>query len=677
MSKVLVVFLSILLVINNIILIYSLPGKSDSDLINFTRNLNKMTKELLSSNKFLESDFKTKIKIVSNKMRDSSQDSLELPSYEYAKTLIEFQRNFPQKGQLEESLTELFGYIERIDALHKHYKLYEIPKLIGGAKSPYHESTIDDFLQVLTSHGAGGTQDILDKIYHIMVPSASDTMRLGLFELMVEQRKASHPRDLCGLENSFFQQLNEIYDILFHIEIMAYVAMAYSYIFLSHKHESPFKSETEKVAIAFARRNIQYLSLVQSAMRNASREIYQCDPPKHIRNETFVEFSHLFQKIFVNEIQVLPSETCSISCKEINSNKIFRCYSWKSLSKLNTYCPKRYCRGIMRDCSWVGSSTLCEFPSEFPRRYQWIDSANGQYAPREKCQGKEIRVDHSMSDFYFFNFRVVTGVRFVLKNRMIHIQIQQGQLIKDGEINSTTTEWVELENFKYVDSENAFYKLDQSGPLLMEEGIDYSFIGSKQNILFIDDIIGPLETLVTGVRLNHSFPQWPGEVNTSPIQIEVFISHYIYEAGKLDLDSFPSMWVTTQNMPNPPIWYNRDRAEIKLTMPDDPTKSFDNYPNTESNQYIEFRETDIWKDAGQTTIPLFDIQPVTSSVRPLDGIGLIHRNSNNNGGFISLKIFTVNCTLHIRVIDKSDTQYHKSAFNHYLNNALKFYETYN
>lgn len=142
---------------------------------------------------------------------------------------------------------------------------------------------------------------------------------------------------------------------------------------------------------------------------------------------------------------------------------------------------------------------------------------------------------------------------------MIHIQIQQGQLIKDGEINSTTTEWVELENFKYVDSENAFYKLDQSGPLLMEEGIDYSFIGSKQNILFIDDIIGPLETLVTGVRLNHSFPQWPGEVNTSPIQIEVFISHYIYEAGKLDLDSFPSMWVTTKNMPNPPTWYNRDR----------------------------------------------------------------------------------------------------------------------
>lgn len=191
MSKVLVVFLSILLIINNIILIYSLPGRSNSDLINYTRNLNKITKELLSSSTFLESDFKTKIKIVSNKMRDSSQDLLELPSYDYAKTLIEFQRNFPQKGQFEESFHELFGYIERIDALHKHYKLYEIPALIGGAKSPYHESTIDDFLQVLTSHGAGGTQDILDKIYHIMVPSASDTMRLGLFELMVEQRKVS------------------------------------------------------------------------------------------------------------------------------------------------------------------------------------------------------------------------------------------------------------------------------------------------------------------------------------------------------------------------------------------------------------------------------------------------------------------------------------------------------
>lgn len=110
-------------------------------------------------------------------------------------------------------------------------------------------------------------------------------------------------------------------------------------------------------------------------------------------------------------------------------------------------------------------------------------------------------------------------------------------------------------------------------------------------------------------------------------------------------------------------------------MPDNPTRSYENYPNTDSNYVIVFRQTDIWKDAGQTTIPLFDLQPVVSPIRPLDGIGIIHRNDDGNGGFISLKIFTVNCTLHLRVIDRADTLLHKTALNdQFIEQILKFYE---
>lgn len=43
------------------------------------------------------------------------------------------------------------------------------------------------------------------------------------------------------------------------------------------------------------------------------------------------------------------------------------------------------------------------------------------------------------------DLQVVTGVKFTKQKQVIHIQIQQGQALPQGQINSTTIQWVETE----------------------------------------------------------------------------------------------------------------------------------------------------------------------------------------------------------------------------------------
>lgn len=43
----------------------------------------------------------------------------------------------------------------------------------------------------------------------------------------------------------------------------------------------------------------------------------------------------------------------------------------------------------------------------------------------------------------WFDLQVVTGVKFTKQRQVIHIQVQQGQLLPQGQINSTTIQWVE------------------------------------------------------------------------------------------------------------------------------------------------------------------------------------------------------------------------------------------
>lgn len=43
----------------------------------------------------------------------------------------------------------------------------------------------------------------------------------------------------------------------------------------------------------------------------------------------------------------------------------------------------------------------------------------------------------------WLDLQVVTGVKFTKRRQVIHMQIQQGQALPQGQINSSTIQWVD------------------------------------------------------------------------------------------------------------------------------------------------------------------------------------------------------------------------------------------
>lgn len=92
------------------------------------------------------------------------------------------------------------------------------------------------------------------------------------------------------------------------------------------------------------------------------------------------------------------------------------------------------------------------------------------------------------------------------------------------------------------------------------------------------------------------------------------------------------------------------RSELKLEKPGIPiTIRAPSLPDSRSNEYLNFGPTDLEKDAGQTTIPYLDIQPVvTIPPFPLSGAGIYHKGRKGSGGFVAPRIITYDFVKHLK-----------------------------
>lgn len=97
-------------------------------------------------------------------------------------------------------------------------------------------------------------------------------------------------------------------------------------------------------------------------------------------------------------------------------------------------------------------------------------------------------------------------------------------------------------------------------------------------------------------------------------------------------------------------YYVYFRTRVKLINPDVPIRSpSPSLPDSKSDQYIEFTNTDVDRDAAQTTVPFLDAQLVESlQPVPLSGAGILHKGHRNFGGFIAPKIITYDFSKHLQ-----------------------------
>lgn len=227
----------------------------------------------------------------------------------------------------------------------------------------------------------------------------------------------------------------------------------------------------------------------------------------------------------------------------------------------------------------------------------------------------------------FFYHRVVTGLRFVKKNRIIHIQLQEGELMPRGAINSSSIQWSPIHEYKLLDRG-------------IRNGMDYHTMTWDKRKLDLDNLIAPQSHVVTGARFR---------VIGSHLNFEIRVTECDFVTGKLIEPLETSIWISNDNTENSP---GADkRTPVVLRNPDVPTLSRAKSDiHSSTNQFVEFTHTDLDRDAGQTTVPYLDAQDVTSSPPvALSGAGIYHKGRPLYGGFVGLKLITYDFAQHIKI----------------------------
>lgn len=210
----------------------------------------------------------------------------------------------------------------------------------------------------------------------------------------------------------------------------------------------------------------------------------------------------------------------------------------------------------------------------------------------------------------------MTGLRFRKVNRIIHIQIQEGELQARGYINASTLSWKLVSDYKLLDRG-------------IRNGLDYHTMSWDKRAIDLDDLIAPVNHVVTGVRLR---------VVGTHLNLEIRVTEADFTTGRLIDPEETSFWKSNDNTESS----SNKRTPVKLTRPDIPTFSpSSSEVDSVTNQFIEFTHTDLDRDVGQTTVPYIDAQDVISRVPvALGGAGIYHKGQMLYGGFIGLKLIT-------------------------------------
>jgi hypothetical protein len=223
--------------------------------------------------------------------------------------------------------------------------------------------------------------------------------------------------------------------------------------------------------------------------------------------------------------------------------------------------------------------------------------------------------------FLFFIFRVVTGLRFVKKHRVIHLQIQDGVLLPRGHVNESTTTWRPINDYTILDRG-------------IKSGVDYHTVRWDKREIDLDDLVAGTSQVVTGVRFR---------LVGAHLNLEIRITEMDFAKGLLE--------------PKTSVWLSNDVTEVSvvprtivpLGQADVPTSPPANMPDSETSQFVQFTHSDVGLDAAQSTVPYFDAQEViTSPVVPLSGAGLYHKGRTLSGGFVAPKLITYDYLPHIQ-----------------------------
>ncbi|XP_011883381.1 PREDICTED: uncharacterized protein LOC105570638 isoform X2 [Vollenhovia emeryi] len=525
--------------------------------------------------------------------------------------------------------TELRG----IDGLYGVFR--QMQREIVELNAPVNANQLKNFAETIIRDPNAAIPRALDRVATLIV---NERLFIAAAKEVSDQ--------MCNDMQSPQQLLYNLYNAVALTEIKGYAMIQFSYMLLRLFNEGVnFSEEIQTLKQQYAIRTSETLRAVKTAMAFAPRSLWRCDPRVHKLDETYTELKQLFQGIIVNEVDLNPQASCKENCAYYAYTQTYGCYQ-------NQFCSKqRQCKGKILNCEYIDSDMwVCPSDQNSSRRYDYIEYENGfHYGNSKSCARDTTKVDswwrwlfwhcsycfcycddqNSSSDRYFSlrsvmsdisQNKIITGVRMKKINRVIHIQIQEGQLLSRGAINPSTVEWQPVDAFSIMDPH-------------IKSGIDYHTMVWEKRALDLDNLLSLQDHVVTGVRFR---------MVGSRLNLEIMISPFNYTSGVLVHPEEKSFWHSNDVT---------NRTELKYDEPDIPIRSSaPNKPDSAENQYLNFAPSDRRKDAGQSTIPFLDLQPITPNPPvPLAGVGIFHKGRKGSGGFVALKLTTYDFAPHLQV----------------------------
>ncbi|CAD6231503.1 GSCOCG00001442001-RA-CDS [Cotesia congregata] len=599
--------------------------------------------------------------------------------------------NLPRAIQFTNLMRKFIGYLSRIDELYEDYLFY-VSKL-GGIN----EYTIEEFSDVLTSHNFGDVPDILKQTRSLFLPGRGDQAEDSLIEVMMAALQSLEEVEHCNLLKTSQQQMYELYEAVTVAEIKGHTMATYAFGLLAIYQNTSFDREIERVTAQTISRCTEYLTSVHDALGRLVRDIFLCDPPKHIKGETYVELN-VITRIITHEYMMFDS--CYNQCPDIDS------YNYKVATYddgAQSWNPNQPCRGRMYHCNNIGTSDFCELPPEYGKRYSWIqadwagtlgpkdDCSNGTMArvidtaswwkchacfcecSEEKSESTTIRtisLRPQLADID--NNMVVTGVRFEQKDMMIHVQIEEGKLQRAGQIEKSSLRWKELEDFKYSFDDGNFVRINGDDEESLNHGTDYHFIRYRQRDVYLDNVYAQESGyVVTGLKMSQD-PE-----NSKAVQLDVYITPFNFSSGLLvPTDDNPSKWITHKDMPG----YDRpftERKELDVNELRRGDNFYDNVPDAKDFWDVWFVPSSRYTDAAQSTVPLLDRQTAAPYPRvALIGVSLFHRGKDDSAGFIGFKLRTVDLHHYMNVQVKPEfAEQHLQSVEKLMNTSMVLVQT--
>ncbi|XP_039296531.1 uncharacterized protein LOC111046010 isoform X1 [Nilaparvata lugens] len=547
--------------------------------------------------------------------------------------------------QYNSAFHELIDKINKIDAAHRDFTDYI------NRTDKYERHTTESFAVYVVSHNPDSVQKLTEQLHQLIVPetgpySFNDKSILLQLREGIEEVDAN----ICNIQQSPQQILYNIYVSLQMTQLKGYTMMQFSWMLLRLYNRGNFTLEAETSRNKYVQQMKQQVQIAKETIADASTAMWRCDARKQVEDETYTKLTRLLQGYIVNEVNLNRQKSCGESCGYYSHTEQYSCYE-------GGFCHQQLkCEGKITDCTFVDSDMeICSTEIRSHRRYNWIKYKNGKQMGQDQTCTNVRKVDSwwryllwhcsycfclcddaRFSDRYF-NLRpaisdtglnrVVTALRFTKYNHVIHLQIQEGELLPKGLINETSVHWVPLDDYSVGKADS-------------RPGVDYHMMSWDERALDLDDIVAPTGYVMTGVKFR--------KLGTH-LNLEVRITPFNFTTGHLIKPHKKSEWISNDNTDGSekPRQLLTSLASKDL---DIPTRGpSENKPDSRNDTFLLFTHSSIDADVAQHTVPFFDTQQVAPNpVTPLAGAGLMHKGLPKFGGYVAPKVFTYNMADHLQ-----------------------------